>query len=299
MRVFISWSGEPSRSIAKALNGWLKLVVQHADTWVSDDEIKSGQRWSDQIAKSLDATDFGIICVTHSNQHAPWLTFEAGALAKRLEVARVVPLYINTTSSEVTGPLAEFQGQRLDKDGMRQLVHDVREACESPIAAVSVDALFDAMWPSFEASVTEAINKETSREEPPRSTQDMLAELIDRARRIDRNTAGEVDRQREELAVGAYFDDQGRKLLAVLRDQGLDDEEIWRICSESDVAAIKRAAANSSDDLWLQWLVMRPGVEQIGVFAATAMLLSKSRTGDLYFWAKVQGVDPATLPGAP
>jgi hypothetical protein len=39
MRVFISWSGEPSRSIARALDGWLESVVQHVDAWMSDEEI--------------------------------------------------------------------------------------------------------------------------------------------------------------------------------------------------------------------------------------------------------------------
>ena len=62
---------------------------------MSDDEIRSGARWSDVLAKSLDETNYGIICVTRENQHAPWLVFEAGALAKRLDSGRVVPLCID------------------------------------------------------------------------------------------------------------------------------------------------------------------------------------------------------------
>jgi hypothetical protein len=44
MRVFISWSGEPSRSIAQALGDWLPMVVQHVEAWMSDMDIESGGR---------------------------------------------------------------------------------------------------------------------------------------------------------------------------------------------------------------------------------------------------------------
>ncbi len=67
-QVFISWSGEPSRSIARALGNWLRGVAQHVRTWVSDEVIETGRRWSEEIVKALDETDFGIVCVTAENQ---------------------------------------------------------------------------------------------------------------------------------------------------------------------------------------------------------------------------------------
>lgn len=59
MRVFISWSKEPSRPIASALANWLPTVVQHVDTRMSDEEIKSSDRWSDAIARALDDIQHG------------------------------------------------------------------------------------------------------------------------------------------------------------------------------------------------------------------------------------------------
>ena len=122
VKVFISWSGDPSRLIAKALAEWLRNVVQHVDPWMSDENIVSGARWNEAIAKELGETNFGIVCVTRGNQHAPWLIFEAGALAKSVEMARVVPLCIDLSFSEITGPLSGFQGRPLDRNGVGRLV---------------------------------------------------------------------------------------------------------------------------------------------------------------------------------
>lgn len=189
MRVFISWSGEPSRSIARVLDDWLESVVQHVDAWMSDEEIRSGERWSNEIARSLDQTDFGVVCVTQSNQHAPWLIFEAGALAKSLEIGRVVPLCIDIAPSDVTGPLAAFQGRCLDRDGLWRLVRDIDGACEKSLGD-RLEKLFERMWPDVEAALVMATKEARSDRPLQRSTDDMVAELVDRVRRIERSIEG-------------------------------------------------------------------------------------------------------------
>ena len=204
MKVFISWSGEPSQSIACALRGWLPLVVQHVEPWMSNEEIGSGTRWNDQIAEALDQTDFGIVCVTASNHHQPWLMFEAGALAKRLQGARVVPLCIDIAPAEVTGPLAAFQGRRLDQKGMRRLVQDVMAAGEKSLPPEQVDELFEAMWARLESKVNEAKQQSPGPQSPQRTPHEMLEELVERVRRLDR------DHRRTILNV---TDDQGRVII--------------------------------------------------------------------------------------
>jgi hypothetical protein len=166
VKVFISWSGEPSKSIARELDGWLESVVQAVDVWMSDEDIGSGARWNDAIAKSLSETDFGIVCVTRASQHALWLIFEAGALAKSVETARVVPLCIDLSPAEVTGPLAAFQARVLNKAGIKRLVHDVSAASENP---KELGAVFDAMWPQLDAAVMKAIDEAPADKEPRRS----------------------------------------------------------------------------------------------------------------------------------
>ena len=43
VKVLISWSGDPSRSIAGALNDWLEGVLPQVEPWISDEEIRSGR----------------------------------------------------------------------------------------------------------------------------------------------------------------------------------------------------------------------------------------------------------------
>ena len=82
MKVFISWSGEKSHKIANILREWMPCVIQSIKPYVSSKDIDKGARWSTDIAKELEDSYFGIICVTKSNINAPWINFEAGALSK-------------------------------------------------------------------------------------------------------------------------------------------------------------------------------------------------------------------------
>ena len=65
----------------------------------------------------------------------------------------MIPLYIDLEAAEVTGPLADWQGRRLDQQGMLRIVHDINAATSKPVAKEALARLFDRMWPDFEADV--------------------------------------------------------------------------------------------------------------------------------------------------
>src|SRR5947208_7189195 len=88
----------------------MAAVHKHGDSTMDiRNGYAPGERWSGEVAQQLEAADVGIVCVTRDNQSAPWLNFEAGALAKKLESSRVIPLPINLKPSEVQQPLGQCQ----------------------------------------------------------------------------------------------------------------------------------------------------------------------------------------------
>jgi hypothetical protein len=67
------------------LRDWLPSVIQSLEPYVSSEDIDKGTRWSSDIAKELDNSAYGILCVTQDNLAAPWINFEAGALSKSVD----------------------------------------------------------------------------------------------------------------------------------------------------------------------------------------------------------------------
>jgi hypothetical protein len=55
MRVFVSWSGEASHHVAKALKEWLPNVIQAVDVFLSSEDIAKGSRWFHELSSVLDS----------------------------------------------------------------------------------------------------------------------------------------------------------------------------------------------------------------------------------------------------
>ena len=97
-------------------------MLPYVQPWLSQSNIPAGERWAQEVAKELESSNFGIICVTPENLGSPWILFEAGALAKSLQGAKVIPLLYGLEFSDVTGPLAQFQAKKLGKEGLSEIV---------------------------------------------------------------------------------------------------------------------------------------------------------------------------------
>src|SRR5205809_7263974 len=92
MKIFVSWSGGVSKSLAEAVKDWLLILFPTFDIWISTEDIRAGDRWFHELTSRLSQTDFGIICLTKENLQSAWLLFEAGALSKSMDAGRIVPL---------------------------------------------------------------------------------------------------------------------------------------------------------------------------------------------------------------
>jgi hypothetical protein len=150
MKIFLSWSGDSSRQIAAALNEWLPLIFSDVSCWLSTRNIEAGKRWGNELDAELASTTFGILCLTPNNLLAPWLLFEAGALSRSVEVARVVPYCVGVAPDEIQGPLSRFQSVRADAEGTRALLRSINSVLANPRTEQMLDRIFDRWWPDLE-----------------------------------------------------------------------------------------------------------------------------------------------------
>lgn len=178
-KVFISWSGDAARAAANALRDWVPLVVG-VTPWMSDADIALGQRGLNQIEAELQDTNFGIIIVTPENENSPWLNFEAGAMSKVVAAdieQRVVPMLLGISSfGQVEGPLRQFQGKVLNKEGVSLLVASLTEVAQ--VDAALVKTRFEAFWPRLEAILHSIEVAPVSATKAARKPADMMDEIL-------------------------------------------------------------------------------------------------------------------------
>ncbi len=188
MKVFLSWSGETSQKVALVLKEWLPLVIQVIEPYVSSEDISKGERWSVDIAKELDTTNFGILCVTKDNASAPWLNFEAGALSKAFEKSKVTPFLLNVKPTDIQGPLLQFQAAQFQKEDFKKLLHSINKSSESIILPEQrLETSFEKWWPQLSDSLNKIIaeNSESSEKKKKirvNKTEFMLEEVLELVR---------------------------------------------------------------------------------------------------------------------
>jgi hypothetical protein len=184
MKVFISWSGERSQLLAQALHGWLPLVLHYVQPWLSEADVAAGDRWAQAIAKELETSNFGVICVTPENLTSPWVLFEAGALAKSMQGTKVIPLLFNREFSDISGPLAQFQAKKFERAGLAEVVHSINQSTPEPIPEDRARQLFNALWPELEKQL-DNIPEEAPTEKHMRPAHEILEELVTGVRGLD------------------------------------------------------------------------------------------------------------------
>ena len=160
MKVFLSWSGDLSLKVAQIFRDWLPSVIQIVEPYVSAEDIDKGTRWSTDIAKELEASAFGILCVTRKNADAPWLNFEAGALSRQIDKSKVSPFLFDLKRSELKGPILQFQSTILKKDDIKKLLYSINNSCdESTLEESRLGSIFDVWWPKLEEQLSSLLSE--------------------------------------------------------------------------------------------------------------------------------------------
>ncbi|HMJ46881.1 MAG TPA: hypothetical protein VK498_06095 [Ferruginibacter sp.] len=189
MKVFISWSGNKSHKVAMVFRDWFPSVIQSIEPYVSSEDIDKGARWSSDIAKELEDSTFGILCVTKENMNAPWLSFEAGALSKTMDKSFVSPFLYDVKRSEVNGPILQFQSTIFHKDDIKKLIKTLNKACgENSIPENRLDKAFEVWYPTLEQElnklkgVKDDAEDSKKQEESKVHTSEILEEILDLSR---------------------------------------------------------------------------------------------------------------------
>lgn len=194
MKVFISWSGDHSHAVARALHRWLPLVIHEAEPFMSSGDIYAGTRWQAEVAAELEATDFAIVCVTRANQRSPWLNFEAGAVARVVASGRVVPLAVDLSEGDIELPLSQFQSKPMTRNGIAAIVASVNSVAGRPLSASRLSMTFDKWWPELQTELSEINIPEPSVGDNPkevsspvgRGSDEVLGEILALVRGIVR-----------------------------------------------------------------------------------------------------------------
>ena len=197
MRIFLSWSGERSKVLAQALHEWLPLVLYFAQPWMSHAlvlyfaqpwmshaDIEAGERWAVEVARELEVTNFGVICFTSENISSPWVLFEAGALAKSMQLGRAMPLLLDIDFRDVSGPLAQFQAKKAEREGVFEIVSAINHLSEQRIEDTRIGQLLDLAWPRLEKKISDLQGMNPSAKSH-RPTQEVLEELVASIRGIE------------------------------------------------------------------------------------------------------------------
>jgi len=194
--VFISWSEERSKKVALALRDWLPDVIQEARPWMSATDIERGSRWAEGISSALATTKAGIICLTRENLTAPWLLFEAGALAKTNDPkTRIWTYMLDELKPEVLpGPLKMFQATPADKPNTHELLRSINRYLEEPITPDRLDRAFEKNWDDLQKKLKE-LPKTTAPPPPPPDPAKTATETLE----LLRSLAPAVTAQAEEL----------------------------------------------------------------------------------------------------
>lgn len=271
LRVFLSWSMQRSEAVAQAFRDWLPSVLQNVRPYYTPDDIGKGSRWASEIRGELEGSDFGIIFLMPENLTSPWILFEAGALSK-LEKSKVAPLLLGVEPTDVSGPLAQLQLTKFNKEECFKLIKALNRALDSRALEPTVlNNVFDKWWPDLEDKVKAAMQIALpSPETAKRPERELLEEVLERVRALQMRPAGGIPPHRRpispsELAARGPEDVSLRELglsaraYTTMREQGLRTLADALALSEYD--AIRVPNFGKSSLVELQHTLARYGLQ--------------------------------------
>ncbi|WP_152970184.1 hypothetical protein [Frigoribacterium sp. RIT-PI-h] len=170
--------------MAEALRKALaEVCAGRADVFVSSEDISQGDRELNAILAKLKASDYGIVVLSETNQHRPWINYEGGAMARSLSNP-VSTILLDLSPSDVDWPLAPHQSTQFsDHRYMQRLVSEVATAANPDVPENTVAVLFTNAWEKILESWQPPVGDDPTANR--RSDHDMLAKVVEQMRGIE------------------------------------------------------------------------------------------------------------------
>jgi hypothetical protein len=208
VKIFISWSGDLSHQVALALREWLPVVLPYVQTWISSKDIPKGSRWGAELARELEETTCGIICLAPDNVQAPWLNFEAGALSKQIAQARIHPFLLGISLAELDGgPLSQFQATECNSDDVQKLVSSINDtAGKEKISQDRLYTNFRTCWTNLDQRLQPFLIRSGERSQTLNESKDVA---------VADSSAGTIDTiltDEDEKTLKLFIDAEGNSV---------------------------------------------------------------------------------------
>jgi hypothetical protein len=133
-----------------------------------------------------------------------------------MQEGRVIPLLLDIEFKDVSGPLAQFQAKKVDKNGLSDVVISINRLATQQVSDARLDQLFTIMWPQLENSVL-SIPEHASPAKQSRPQHEILEELVSSIRGLDSRFREPVDdlprlRQKKTRFSAALLDELSYRL---------------------------------------------------------------------------------------
>src|SRR5262245_50622373 len=153
MKVFISWSGERGSQLGEAIRDWLPCVLQSVEPYFTPADIDKGAKWDSEIAQALEESNVGIVILTQESLGSPWVMFEAGAIARSVQRARVCPILFGIKETDLQGPLSSSQVSQFIEEDINGVMRTINKAVEKPLSDATLVSVFRHWWPILRTKV--------------------------------------------------------------------------------------------------------------------------------------------------
>lgn len=150
--LFLSWEGEESKCIAIQFKKLMEGVFYPAlNAYMSAVDAPLGKRGVEDLSRQLSECNYGVCLVNKENARAPWIHYEAGAIAKENPISRLIVLLLDNDPGCIEGtPLQDFKYCFLSYDGILEIVETMIDICGlSGNKEIFIDRL-KGKWSEFE-----------------------------------------------------------------------------------------------------------------------------------------------------